>query len=171
SAATAANLLFLLRISPLVFALTASLGLALPAFFEFEPRATNEGVGMRLWVLSLLGLSVLGAMIIRGVRIVRATVDFERTWLAKSTAIYRATRAQIPVYSVLDGSSLLAVSGVLRPRVFVSREIAQTLSRDELSAAIAHEVGHVTSFDNLRQFLLKITRPPRWLNACGVHQA
>jgi beta-lactamase regulating signal transducer with metallopeptidase domain len=53
----------------------------------------------------------------------------------------------------------------LRPRIFVAREITETLSPDELRAALAHEMAHVSSFDNLKQLLLKITRAPRWLKA------
>jgi hypothetical protein len=168
SARTAANLLFALKISPLVFALIASLGLALPAFFEFEPRVTNEGVGTRLWVLSLLGLSVLGAMIIRGVRIFRATGALERSWTRNSSRheVMIAGR-RLTVFSVGEESSLLAVAGLLRPRIFVSSQVTSVLSREELSAALQHEVAHIGFLDNFKQWLLKIATPPRWLDASG----
>jgi Zn-dependent protease with chaperone function len=55
------------------------------------------------------------------------------------------------------------VLGIFQPEIFVARQVAQVLSPEELSAAIAHERAHVRSFDNLKQLLLKITRPPRWI--------
>ena len=71
----------------------------------------------------------------------------------------------MPVYRVENGASLLAVTGIFRPRIFVAREITEVLSPDELRAALAHEMAHISSCDNLKQLLLKITRPPRWLKA------
>jgi hypothetical protein len=59
----------------------------------------------------------------------------------------------------------VAVAGIFRSRIFVAREITEALSPDELRAALAHELAHVSSFDNLKQLLLKITRAPRWLKA------
>ena len=70
-----------------------------------------------------------------------------------------------PVYLVESPSSLLAVTGVFRTKIFLSREIAETLSLQELKAALEHEIAHVTSFDNLKRMLLKVTQPPRWLKA------
>jgi hypothetical protein len=167
-ARTAANLLFAFRISPLVFALIASVGLALPAFFEFEPRVTNEGVGTRLWVLSLLGLSALGAIIIRGVRFVRATGALERSWISNSSR-HEMTIAgrRLTVFSVSKESSLLAVAGLLRPKIFVSSQVTRILLPEELSAALQHEVAHIGFLDNLKQWLLKIATPPRWLDPSG----
>lgn len=72
---------------------------------------------------------------------------------------------RVPVYRVENGASLLAVTGIFRPRIFVTREITEALSPDELRAALAHEMAHVSSFDNLKQLLLKITRAPHWLKA------
>ena len=75
----------------------------------------------------------------------------------------------VPVYRVENGAPLMAVTGIFRPRIFVAREITETLSQDELRASLAHEMAHVSSFDNLKQLLLKITRAPRWLKA--LHNA
>src|SRR5262249_38692823 len=43
-------------------------------------------------------------------------------------------------------------------------EIARTLSHQELQAALAHELAHIASFDNLKQLPLKVTDIPSWLN-------
>jgi Zn-dependent protease with chaperone function len=45
----------------------------------------------------------------------------------------------------------------------MAREIVERLSAEELAAALSHEMAHVSSFDNLKQLLLRITRPPAFL--------
>jgi Zn-dependent protease with chaperone function len=162
-----ANLLFSVRLLPLALACAVTFGLALPSFLEFEPYSTKEGMGFRLTALAILGALLLGGMLVRGVRILHATRATHRNWQERSRKIDIALR--VPVYSVEDGASLLALTGIFHPRIFVAREITEALSHDELRAALAHEMAHVSSYDNLKQFLLKITRAPRWLTA--LHNA
>jgi Zn-dependent protease with chaperone function len=59
---------------------------------------------------------------------------------------------------------LLSVTGVMRPKIFLANAITQVLSPEELSAALAHEMAHVRSLDNLKQLFLKMTRPPAWFD-------
>ena len=159
----AANILLAAQLLPFVFATAVTLGLALPAFLEFEPHSTNEGIGLRLDILALAGAMILSAMAFRGWHILRATARTQRRWREHSERIC-LEGTQIPAYCVEDSPSLLAVAGFFRPRVFLAREIAETLSHPELQAALAHEFAHVASFDNLKQLLLKMTNISFWLN-------
>jgi hypothetical protein len=136
----------------------------LPAFLEFEPYSTKEGMGLRLMTLAILGALLLAGMMARGVNILRATRKAHWGWRERAE-IMDIPALHVPVYRVENGASLLAVTGIFRPRIFVAREITEMLSPDELRAALAHEMAHVWSFDNLKQLLLKITRAPRWLSA------
>jgi hypothetical protein len=165
---TRANLLFAARILPLALACSVTFGLALPAFLKFEPYSTEEGMGFRLVSLAILGALALVGMVVRGVSLLRATRQAQRGWRDHSDRL-RLDGVNVPVYRVEQGASLLAVTGIFRPRIFVGREITETLSQDELRAALAHEMAHVSSFDNLKQLLLKMTRVPRWLKA--LHNA
>jgi Zn-dependent protease with chaperone function len=162
SAGTKANLLFAARILPLGLACVVTFGLALPAFLKFEPYSTEEGVGFRLVALAALGALVLVGMVARGVIILRATRQAQQGWRKHSDRL-DLDGISVPVYRVKNGASLMAVTGIFWPRIFVAREITESLSPDELRAALAHELAHVSSFDNLKQLLLKITRAPRWL--------
>jgi beta-lactamase regulating signal transducer with metallopeptidase domain len=159
---TKANLLFVLRLLPLALACVVTFGLALPSFLEFEPSSTKEGMGFRLMALAILGALLLLGMLARGATILHATRRAQRRWRERSEPMNVAT-LRTPVYRVESGASLLAVTGILRPKIFVGSEIADALSPDELRAALAQEKAHVSSFDNLKQFLLKSTRAPRWL--------
>jgi beta-lactamase regulating signal transducer with metallopeptidase domain len=165
---TAANLLFTIRILPVFLASLATFGFVLPALLKFEPRSTGELVGWPLLGLAILGGCVLVVMSIRVATILRSTRLVAVNWALRSKKL-RLENTDVPVYC-LDGSSpgsVLAVLGFLRPKIFVAKQIVDTLTRAELMAAVEHERAHVTSFDNLKQLVLKVTRIPRWLRIFG----
>jgi hypothetical protein len=163
---TAANVLFAIRTLPLFLASAITVGFALPAFLRFEPHVSGEGMSVKLVLLSAAGAFVLGTMVVRGVRVLWATARMEKQWQQPSRLEPIPSQfagSSVPVYCVDARSSLLVVIGFFRPRVFVAREVTRTLSPEELSAALAHEMAHGNGFDNLKQLLLKMTRPPHWL--------
>lgn len=173
---TRATLWFLFRLAPFALAAMVSLGLALPSFLELEPHATGEMMNWRLLALAGLGAAVLAAIVGRIVRLLSTTWALERRWITQSQKLGLAD-VPCPVYSVSDASSLLAVTGFFRPQVFISCDVAEALTREELSAALAHELAHVRRFDNLKQLLLKSTQVPlrafrgadaEWTNASEI---
>jgi hypothetical protein len=161
---TAANILFGVRLLPLAIACALTLGLALPAFLVFEPHSTKEGIGWQLAILAGLGGLVAARIMARAWRILRDTMRTQRAWLEHSERM-KIEGIDLPVFRLESGSALLAVAGIFRPRIFVSSEITKSLTIPELRAALAHEIAHASSLDNLKQFLLKITRPPRWMKS------
>lgn len=157
-----ANLLFALRVMPFLLGGTVSIGLALPAFLEFEPSSTHEIPGAPLFVLAVLGAATLAMIVWRSVRVFLTTQRLQRHWL-KDAVRFPVNVSGVPVFRVEQLGSLLAVTGILRPRIFVSGDVADALTASELGAALSHEVAHVSAGDNLKQFCLKVTNPPRWL--------
>lgn len=165
-----AGILFLIRAVPAALAATMAVGFALPAFLRFEPRSSGEFVGFRLLMLAVPGAVVLSTMAMRAARLLYATSRLNRQWSAKAQTL-SVPGVQLPVYCVDDSESLMAVIGIFRPRIFVARRFAETLTAEELSAAVAHEIAHVRAFDNLRQLFLKITRAPRWMSSFRMTDA
>ena len=56
---------------------------------------------------------------------------------------------------VVDASApLLALAGVTRPRVVISRGLMEALTPEQLAAAIGHEEAHRQSRDNLKRLAL-----------------
>src|SRR5262249_25343739 len=159
----AASLLFTIRVLPVFLAGLVAFGFVLPAFFKFEPRSTSEVMGPKLLALALAGTVAVLAMVWRGLRLLPTTAPTPKEWQMRSQEL-RIEGCSVPVHRVDGEGALLAVTGLLRPRVFVGRNVTELLSQEELSAALAHELAHVRSFDNLRQFLLRMTRPPAWLD-------
>jgi Zn-dependent protease with chaperone function len=159
-----ANLLFAARLFPLALACLITFGFALPAFLEFEPYSSGEGMGLRLMALAALGALALAGMVWRGSSILRTTRRTQREWRRHAEKL-NLKGVDAPVYRVENAASLMAVAGIFRPQIFVAREITESLSPEELRAALAHEMAHVSSRDNLKQLLLKITQAPRWLKS------
>jgi Zn-dependent protease with chaperone function len=168
SSRTAANLLFTIRILPVLLALLATFGFVLPALLKFEPRSTGELVGWPLLALASLGAVVLIVMLVRAATILRSTRLVSATWRTHSKKLLLED-IDVPIYC-LEGDapgSVLAVLGFLTPKIFVAKQIVGTLTRAELMAAVEHERAHIASFDNLKQLVLKVTRIPRLLRLFG----
>lgn len=163
---TTANLLFIIRLLPLAIAVMVSAGLALPAFLEFEPHSTREMLDWPLLLLAGLGLGAALTITVRLGQMLYTTRSLRRQWSSAGSQL-PVTITDVPVYCVDGELSLLAVTGIFRPRIFVSRDVARALTTDELAAALRHELAHVGASDNLKQLLLKISRPPRWLPSFG----
>lgn len=157
-----ANVLLIARLLPLLLTAVITLGLTLPAFLEFEPYSTGEGIGLRLDAMAFAGALLLAGMMWRCWRMLSATRRMQRSWHKNAERIY-LQGIELPIYCVESNVSLMAVTGIFRAKIFLSREIAETLSPLELKAALEHEVAHAASFDNLKRMLLKITQPPQWL--------
>jgi beta-lactamase regulating signal transducer with metallopeptidase domain len=161
-----ADWLFSLRILPLVLAGAITIGLALPAFLKFEPRTSHENLAPRLMVLAALGALVVTLVVIRTVRILKATHQAQRQWRSHAHPLLLESTG-VPVYCSGSGSPLLAVAGFIRPQIFVTESVMRSLSPRELSAAIGHELAHVSALDNIKQLILKVTRAPKWLRVHG----
>jgi Zn-dependent protease with chaperone function len=165
--AAAANVLFAARILPCFLAFGLTMGLVLPAYLKFEPRSTGEVMSSKLLLLAMAGAGTLIVMAVRGARILRATAGAEKRWREGSEGCEERHvslgGSRVPLHCVNGLPALMAVTGFFRPKLFVSKQVAQMLSADEMSAALAHEMAHARFHDNLKRFLLYVSRPPRWL--------
>jgi Zn-dependent protease with chaperone function len=154
-----AQLTFLLRLLPMTAGLFVTLAIVLPAFLLHEPSHTGERLDLPLMVLASLGMTlILGA----GYGAARAWVRLERVrrhWMRSATALTKSSDG-VEVFEVADPSALIVVTGILKPRVFLSRPVVSSLTMQEVNAAVAHELAHVSAWDNLKQLLLQATRLP-----------
>ena len=158
------DVLFFLRALPYLAALFLTLGFALPAFLKLEPQASGETPGPALVGLSAAGALLVACIGVRLVRILRRTSRIQQEWL-NAGALQSPDGDGIPVYCLSNFSPLLVLTGVVRPKIFVAKEVVDVLSEAEFSAALAHELAHAGARDNLKRVLLNITQLPgqlRW---------
>ena len=166
SARRRAQVVFAMRVGPPALALTTILVLIIPAYLMYEPASSGEVVSKKLGAVALL--SFVGVMLAlwRGLKSWHATRALLREWLASARPINIAA-VDIPAFAIEHPFPVIAVVGSVRPRLFIARRVLETLSEEELLAAIAHESGHLEAHDNLRRVLLRACSDMLTIVPCG----
>ena len=157
---------FWVRISPFLLGIVSVVGFALPSFLLLEPRRTTERPDAVLLILAALAAALLIILMARCCRLFWTTRRSVQHWQNTGQKL-SIPGVWFPVRAAESPKSLIAVAGLVRPQVFVGKDVLTQLSQDELRAAIAHEAAHVRSFDNLKQFILRVTRLPECLRQFG----
>ena len=165
-ARTRAEILFALRVSPPALALI-SVGLFLiPSYIGYEPYSTSEVVSTKLAVLAMVSAVGVAFGLWRGFRSWFATRSLLREWLATADEIW-LDGISTPTFRIRHPFPIIAVVGTIKPRLFVAEHVLQTLSEEEMKAAIAHEGGHLAARDNLKRSLLRACRDVLMIVPCG----
>ncbi len=73
----------------------------------------------------------------------------------KLDMLNRLARPTTSSYKVLDSKAALAwCSGLLKPKIFISRGLSEMLTKEQMQFVLAHEQTHVIRKDNLRKWLI-----------------
>jgi Zn-dependent protease with chaperone function len=154
-AAARARLLFALRVFPAIIAVFCVGALLLPAYIAHEPRPAVEPVSLKLGVLAAISAAGLLLALWRGVAAWVATHRLIKNWLRVAEPI---SFDQIPAYRLRHQFPVIAVVGAIRPKLFIADQLFQSLTCEEMAAAIAHESGHLAARDNLKLAALRVCR-------------
>jgi Zn-dependent protease with chaperone function len=156
-----ADLLFALRILPLVASVAITLAFVVPSFQLLEPRSIDEGTG----ALPLaLGICALLLLVCGSLRVIAAQVSTSRMvahWLDDKRLKWlddpRPLRVGDQPEAFQSGPEAppLTLVGVRRPKVLVSQSAIELLSDDELHIALKHELAHARSRDNLKKLVFR----------------
>jgi len=154
----AADMLFALRMFPIIAAGLITAALTVPSFLVLEPRAIDEPVGGVSLALGACGL-ILGV-----VGIVSTAVAL--CWASR--AVDEWTRGARPaesassvlVLTISPASPAMTATGILRPRILLSGAAGLQLTGGELQAALNHELVHVRRADNLKKLLMRFVTFP-----------
>lgn len=149
-----AHLLFSLRVLPSALAAAFVFALVIPAYVLMEPAHTQEVVGLKLFLFAAVSAAGVLLALWRVAGTWRATRRFEREWMSRAEPV-SVEGMTTPAYKIRHRFPVIAVVGVLRPRLFIASQIFDELTPEELSAALAHERGHVAARDNLKRALLR----------------
>src|SRR5216683_2867136 len=157
SAMARARLLFSLRVVPALLSILVVMFLLVPSYLAYEPRHTNENVSFKLVILAFLSAVGLAMAIVRSIAAWRATARLTADWLLHSEQI-RLAGIEIETFRIDHAFPVIAIVGVLRPRLFVASHVLELLTPDEITAAVAHENSHLSARDNLKRGLLRACR-------------
>ena len=157
SAASCAGIIFLLRTFPIVLGIIGVSLLLIPAYIEHEPRNGHEPVSLKLAIIACASALGIALAVWRGLAAWRATSHLKSDWLRHAEPI-NLPQVKIPSYRIQHQFPVIAIVGVLRPRLFIAAQVFDSLRPDELIAAIEHEAGHVVANDNFRRGLMRACR-------------
>ena len=159
--ARAAGLLLTLRLLPALMAAFVAFGLCTPSYLWLEPYDTDESIGFLCLLFAAPGALLCAIALVRAARALSGAFLFARR--CRQSGRELPACAGLPVLVVESSTPLLALIGILRPRVVVSQAIADALPADELSAVLHHELAHCTARDNLKRMAIFLS--PAFLSA------
>jgi len=166
SARSRAEVLFVMRIGPPAIAIIAIITFLIPSYLAYEPYSTEEFVSKKLGALATLSAIGVALALWRGVRSWLATRSLLNRWLSTAVPIQLAS-VDVPSFRLRHRFPVIAVVGTLRPRLFIAEHVLESLTEGELSAAIAHECGHLTARDNMKRSLMRAGRAALLIIPCG----
>ena len=170
TAAARARDLFARAVAPAAVALGVALIVFLPAFLLFEPAHGGERPGLTLWVLAGVGAGRLAMIVWRAARMLVVSHGLVAAWRRQSTPL-DAQSWGLPASAIDAGFPVVAVSGMLRPQLFIDRSVLDACSPRELDAIAAHERAHVRNGDNVRRLLIGASRGPSSTDASAWRDA
>ena len=155
-----------LRLAPAALSTLFVALLFVPSYWQYEPREAAEGFDITLTTIAVLGIALLVASAVRGIVAWRSASRRVDDWIRHAdTAVVGTTLCFI----VDSGRPMIALTGVWRHRLVMTRGLVEALTGAELAAAIAHELGHRRAWDNVKRLAMRST--PDVLGASGVARA
>jgi len=149
----AAQFLLALRMLPLALAILAVFGFCVPSYLQFEPQAAAERVGWVCFAIALLCAAFWVASIARVSHAIVKLVRYSRLCEGAGRKTLVPGESS-PVLVIEEEAPILALAGVVRPRIVISRSVVRALSAEQLNAALRHERAHRISRDNLKRLLI-----------------
>jgi hypothetical protein len=124
-----------------------------PSYWRHEPRDFVEGFDVTLTVLALAAFVLFGAGLARGVSAWTRATERSRRWMRTAWPIDLGT-GRVPAFVVDTEAPMMALIGMRRPCLLVSRRLIDALTDDELAASVAHELGHHRAWDNVKRLVM-----------------
>jgi len=150
------RLLFALRIAPTAVTLFLVLGFCVPSYVWLEPDIAAERVGIACLLAAGLGIAIWATSLVRGLMsVVRTQRYIRRCGYQSHKADIGNTNPELVVVS--ETNAVMAVAGVLHPRLLVSQDVMNALSEEQRDAAFRHEAAHRASRDNLKRLLFLLS--------------
>ncbi len=134
-----------------------SLVIVVPAFVMFEPYREAEPVGLILPILATCAIAQIAASCWLALAGAIRTRIVARAWLRAGTPLDVQPPAGVPAYAIDSLAPIVALVGVFSPKLIAARAVIDACTREELTAIVSHERGHLHARDNLK----------RWLMACA----
>jgi Zn-dependent protease with chaperone function len=162
--------LFARGVAPTGIAAALALFVVLPAFILFEPPHDGERVGLLVTLAAAFGAWHVGRVVARALRMLRVSRALTEEWASRSTPVSSSPWG-LPAFVVDADFPIVAVAGLVRPRLYVDRRVLAACSTDEIDAIAAHERAHVVHRDNMRRLIIAACEGSSSIAATAWRQA
>ena len=146
------QLLLAIRLLPAAASSIFVLAVFLPAHVRFEPPDTDESFGVVLAGAAMLGLLLILRAGWRAIRVGVAGHRFGE--IARRAARHVDPDATDSEVLELKGLPGISLAGIWQPKILIGSDALAALTPTELDLAIAHEIAHRRSNDNLKRFVM-----------------
>jgi Zn-dependent protease with chaperone function len=151
-----ARILLALRLLPAAASIVFVICVFVPSFWTLEPRDFDEAFGITTTTFAAAAVALLVTAACRGASALREAAERSRAWLEHATPMALAG-APAPAYCLDTRIAAMTLVGVIRPKLLVTRRLIEALTAEELRAAVEHEAGHLSSWDNLKRLAMRAT--------------
>ncbi|MBI1874765.1 MAG: M48 family metalloprotease [Acidobacteria bacterium] len=148
--------LLALRLMPAAMSVFFVAALFVPAFVRLEPEGMRETLGRTGLLLAAAALAAVLRAIARVVASVARTRRVVFRWSIDATRV-RLKGVHLPSYLVETEFPVMSLVGILKPRLFIARQVYQALTPSELKSAVAHELAHVRARDNVKRLVVAMS--------------
>ena len=149
----AGRFLLALRLLPAALGLFVVAALCVPSYLWLEPETNAEELGAGCLAAAILAAALWTVSTVRGVHAAARSARHARS-CERLGRLSTLPGSRLPVWILDAPAPLLALVGVLRSRMVMSRPVRNALSAGQLAAALRHEEAHRVSRDNLKRLLL-----------------
>ncbi len=157
-----------LRLLPAAASIAFVGAVFLPSYWQYEPRELVEGFDSWLAGVAFLAVAICAAGAIRGALAWRRASIRAKAWLELSQPL-TIPAIGLPTYEIATATPMMALVGIVRPRLFITRGVLDALTGEELAAAVAHELRHWRAADNLKRLAMRAA--PDLLTASAASRA
>ena len=151
-----APLLLLLRLLPSTASVLFVVLVFVPSYWKFEPREFTEGFDLTLMLAAAAAGALLVNAFVRGAVAWWHAIRRARAWTQTAEPL-ALDGIGIPAFRVEAEQPVMALVGIVRSRLLVTRGLIDALTPEELAASISHEVGHHRAWDNLKRLAMRGT--------------
>ncbi len=145
---------FGVRIFPSAFAIVFVAALFVPSYLAYEPRESVEGFDLTLTAMAIAALALWIIGMARALRAWRGANTRAAEWMRHARPI-ALEGTNLPAFEIDADAPLMALVGILRPRLFVTRGLIDALTAEELGASVTHEIGHSRAWDNVKRLAMR----------------
>jgi len=154
AAAASPDVWLALRLAPAGLSLAFVAFIFVPSYWQYEPREFVEGFDVSLTMLAAAALAVIATAIARGLSAWRSAGRRTEKWMRAARPM-TLINTSMPAFAIDTNAPLMALVGVLRPRLLITRPVLEALTDEELNACVAHELGHWRALDNLKRLAMR----------------